>query len=206
MKKSLAVALLLAASVPTSRVLAQAPPPAPLAAALAELDDGYLVDYDVVADLKVFGRTNRNQGQLMQPSPSPERVSVNNQTGYVAVRRGDTIETVHNSTSKPVRYFTTFHNGAPTPFFRNFFRPEQTPIEVRTLPGPFTASARGGAVVTYRSPSSVTRLPMAPNASAYTEVSVDTVDGEIDAIRVREYDGDELATDVVWRYSDWRDD
>ena len=206
MHHSLALCFLLVASAPASRVLAQARLPAPLAAALAELDDGYLVDYDVVADLKMFGRVNRNHGQLMQPGASPERVSVNNQTGYVAVRRGDTIETVYNSTSKPVRYFTTLDDGLPTVFFRNFFRPEQTPIEVRTLPGPFEVATREGAVVTYRSPSPVTRLPPGAEAKALTEVSVDTVAREIVAVRVREYAGQDLATDVVWRYSGWRDD
>ena len=202
------LALLIALSAvtaATSRVLAQAALPTPLSAALGELDGGYLVDYDVVAELKAFGRTNRNRGQLMQPAAAPERVSVNNQTGYVAVRRGKTMEIRRDGAADFVRYFTTDDKGEPTPFFRNFFRPEQTPIEVRTLPGPFTVSAREGAVVTYASPSHNTRLRPGAAASAVTEVSVDTAAAQIVAIRVREYDGESLAFDVAWRYSNWRD-
>ena len=194
------LALLIALSAvtaATSRVLAQAALPTPLSAALGELDGGYLVDYDVVAELKAFGRTNRNRGQLMQPAAAPERVSVNNQTGYVAVRRGDTMEIRRDGAADFVRYFTTDDKGEPTPFFRNFFRPEQTPIEVRTLPGPFTVNTREGAVVTYASPSPSTRVRPGPEATVVTEVSVDTVASEIAAVHVREHAAGRLASDVV---------
>ena len=187
------------ASWPASRVLAQAPP-APLAAALAALDDGYLVDYTADADLRFLGRANHNTGQLMQPGADPAYVSVNNATGYVAVRRGDTIETRRTTATRPIRLTGDMATGIG---FRNYFRPEQTPIEVRTLAGPWTRTAAEGAVVSYASPSKVTRL-LRGSATAVTTVSVDTITGRITAIRVVEETNGDIGSAVTWTYANWR--
>ena len=186
------------------RVLAQAapPPPGPIATALAALEDGYLVDYDVVADLRMVGRTNRNHGQLMQLSAVSERMSVNNQTGYVAVRHGDTIWTRFDAKTPAVRIVAGPLLGIDF-YFQNHFRPEQTPAGLLALDGAWEVDGREGTIVTYRTPSRNTRVHPT-GATAFTHLSVDTATARITAIRVVERKGERLATDVVWTYSNWR--